>query len=75
MRPRGAPVSAPPQVTAGGLARVRPNVASPYAGRSGLVLGVEAGAALLRFGSSRAFAFSLDDLYPVVNVSIRGRQR
>ena len=64
-----------PQVTPGSLARVRADAPSRFRGRTGLVLGVEHGVAILRFGPSRGYEFAVGDLVPIVNVSARGRQR
>ena len=70
MSPSRAPGVGAPTTTAvivpGALARVRASAASRFAGRSGLVVSVQGGVAVVRFGPGRGFTFPLADLYPVV---------
>ena len=61
----GAPTTA--EIVPGSLARVRADAQSRFAGRSGLVVAVDAGVATIRFGGARGHSFALADLQPVAS--------
>ena len=56
----------PPAIVPGTLVRVRAGADTRFAGRSGLVVAVDAGVATIRFGGARGHSFALADLVPVV---------
>ena len=54
-------------IVPGALVRVRPDADSRFAARSGLVVAVDAGAALVRFAGVRTYAFAAADLQSVAS--------
>ena len=56
-----------PRIEPGSFVRVARAAASPYAGRTGLVVGVAGDVAHVRFSAVRAYEFAARDLEPVLD--------